>query len=234
LTGAANKTLSVLYRKSATRRAVAAWEALEERILFGYTPGYNQTPIPTAPCTGPICQCPTPVTGGNGGPGAGAGRGGGGGGPGGPSANGPGGGPSSDGLHNDLARVSPPPRLLPEQPIAAAGAAPPATTEAPITAFDGVPKISSTDLQSTNFGITLGHRPKLGGPRRHRASWQRVGDRRIAIPCGQRADQALLRLLQQLRHTGRRDLAGPGRHRVQLHHPRGRFGLVRLREPRFD
>src|SRR6185437_4835133 len=108
LTGAANKTLSVLYRKSATRRAVAAWEALEERILFGYTPGYNQTPIPTAPCTGPICQCPTPVTGGNGGPGsgaggsgAGAGMGGGGGGPGGPSANGPGGGPSSDGLHND-------------------------------------------------------------------------------------------------------------------------------------
>jgi len=121
-------------KKSASgdRQAIAL-EPLETRILFGYWGLYG--PAFTNGCTN--CPCPTPISS-----------------PTGPGPTGP--GPSGPGPS-----VGPGPSLSggsgptgPQGPTN--GPAPAIHTMAPVTAFDGMPVITSNDLESTPFGITWG------------------------------------------------------------------------------
>ncbi|HXE51757.1 MAG TPA: hypothetical protein VN541_02035, partial [Tepidisphaeraceae bacterium] len=164
LTGAVNRTLSMVYGGSLrrdVRRSFVAVERLEERIVFGNGGvGAHNPPYPLASCSDPsntsTCQtCPPPPIAagpGTGGPGHG---GPGSSGPGGPSgASGPSGAGPGNGSGNGNGTGKTP--ILISVGIDNSAPSGSAGTEAPINAFGGMPRISSTDLQSNAFGLNWG------------------------------------------------------------------------------
>jgi len=157
LAGAVNHGLSMVYRQSVShtvRRSFVAVERLEERIVFGGGVGGHNPPYPLASCSDPsdtsTCQTcpPPPITAGpgTGGPGHSGPGNNGPSGPGGPSGHGPGTGNGNGNGNGTTGRVI----SMTINPDNVAGSA---GTEAPINAVGGMPRISSTDLQSNAFGL---------------------------------------------------------------------------------